>query len=92
MVRETLLRDVPIPADNVHRIRGEIPPELAADEYETVLREFFERSAGCRASIWFSWAWEKTGIRRHCFPAHPHSRSPSASSLRLTSHSSMRVA
>ncbi len=41
MVREVLLRNITIPAGNVHRIRGEIPPEEAAAEYEAVLREFF---------------------------------------------------
>lgn len=41
MVREVLQRNITIPPGNVHRIRGEIPPEEAAAEYEAVLREFF---------------------------------------------------
>lgn len=41
MVQEALLRKISIPATNVYRIRGEIPPEQAATEYDTWLREFF---------------------------------------------------
>jgi 6-phosphogluconolactonase len=41
MAREALLARVPLPAANVHRIRGEEPPELAALAYELELRAFF---------------------------------------------------
>jgi 6-phosphogluconolactonase len=41
MVRDALLAHVPIPASNVHRIRGEEDPEAAAREYEDELRAFF---------------------------------------------------
>ncbi len=41
MAREALLDHVPIPADNVHRIRGEMAPTAAAAEYEGMLRAFF---------------------------------------------------
>ena len=37
MARETLLDVVPIPAGNVFRIRGEIAPAAAAQEYENIL-------------------------------------------------------
>ncbi len=37
--RETLLDRVPIPADRIHRIAGEIDPLAAADAYELILRE-----------------------------------------------------
>ena len=37
MARETLLDVVPIPAGNVFRIRGEIDPAIAAQEYEDKL-------------------------------------------------------
>ncbi len=40
-VRETLLDHVPIPEANVHRMRGELPPEKAAQLYETEVRELF---------------------------------------------------
>jgi 6-phosphogluconolactonase len=41
MTREALLDHVPIPRDNVHRIRGEDPPEEGARSYERLLRGFF---------------------------------------------------
>jgi 6-phosphogluconolactonase len=41
MAREALLSRVSLPAANVHRIRGEEPPELAALAYELELRAFF---------------------------------------------------
>jgi 6-phosphogluconolactonase len=41
MTREALIDHVPLPPENVHRIRGEDPPDQAAAVYERVLREFF---------------------------------------------------
>ncbi|UCE19640.1 MAG: 6-phosphogluconolactonase [Gemmatimonadota bacterium] len=41
MARETLLDHVPLPKDNIHRIRGEIEPAKAADDYERRLLSFF---------------------------------------------------
>jgi 6-phosphogluconolactonase len=41
MTREALLDHVPLPPENVHRIRGEDEPHQAAEGYERVLREFF---------------------------------------------------
>jgi 6-phosphogluconolactonase len=41
MAREALLDRVPIPAANIHRIRGEAEPAIAAREYENTLRERF---------------------------------------------------
>ena len=38
LVSESLLAAAPIPAERVHRIRGEEPPELAARAYEEELR------------------------------------------------------
>ena len=46
MARETLLDHVPIPVENVHRVRGEIDPAQAADEYERTLRDFFATRPG----------------------------------------------
>lgn len=49
MARETLLRHVPIPRDQVHRIRGENPdPDRAAEEYEEILRDQFRLGPGER--------------------------------------------
>jgi 6-phosphogluconolactonase len=44
MAWESLLRHVPIPAGNIHRMRGEIEPQAAAQEYEVLLRTFFAQS------------------------------------------------
>ncbi|HTL29844.1 MAG TPA: 6-phosphogluconolactonase [Tepidisphaeraceae bacterium] len=41
MARETLLSKVPIPGDNIYRMRGEIDPEEAAKEYGQMLKEKF---------------------------------------------------
>lgn len=46
MARETLLDRVPIPASNIHRMRGEISPAEAALEYEGVLRAYFAPKSG----------------------------------------------
>jgi 6-phosphogluconolactonase len=46
MAREALLDHVPIPARNVHRIRGEMEPAQAADEYERTLRTFLAARPG----------------------------------------------
>jgi 6-phosphogluconolactonase len=39
MARETLLGKVPIPADNIYRMAGEMEPATAAEQYEQELRE-----------------------------------------------------
>jgi 6-phosphogluconolactonase len=41
MARETLLSKVPIPGDNIYRMRGEIDPQEAAKEYGQMLKEKF---------------------------------------------------
>jgi 6-phosphogluconolactonase len=38
MVQRTLLNNIPIPPANVHRIRGEVDPGIAANEYASLLR------------------------------------------------------
>ncbi len=38
MTNEALLQKVPLPAEQVHRMEGELDPEEAASRYETVLR------------------------------------------------------
>jgi 6-phosphogluconolactonase len=48
MVRDALLSKVPIPGDNVYRIRGEIDPEEAAKEYGLILKEKSGDSADSR--------------------------------------------
>jgi 6-phosphogluconolactonase len=45
MAREALLDFVPLPAGNVHRVRGEDDPALAALAYEQEIRRLFRTSA-----------------------------------------------
>jgi 6-phosphogluconolactonase len=46
MAREALLSAVPIPPEQVHRLRGELEPHEAAGEYDRLLREAFPETAG----------------------------------------------
>ena len=47
MAHEALLSRVPIPAENIYRIKSELAEAAkAADEYEETLRKFFKLSAG----------------------------------------------
>jgi 6-phosphogluconolactonase len=46
MARESLLRNIPLPDQNVHRIRGESKPAEAAREYEIEIRRFFGLKEG----------------------------------------------
>jgi 6-phosphogluconolactonase len=46
MAREMLLDHVPIPAANVHRVRGEDDPAAAAAQYEVTLRSLLKTPAG----------------------------------------------
>lgn len=48
MARESLLDRVPIPAGNVFRIEGELPPETAARHYEARLAAVAARSGEAR--------------------------------------------
>jgi len=48
MARLALLDGVPIPPENIRRMRGEIPPEQAAAEYEQILRDFFAPMTGSK--------------------------------------------
>jgi 6-phosphogluconolactonase len=42
MTRETLLSKVPLSAERVHRMEGELDPEVAAARYESVIRNTFK--------------------------------------------------
>jgi 6-phosphogluconolactonase len=46
MARESLLDRISIPADNVHRIKGEDSPDRAAALYDNELRQFFRTHPG----------------------------------------------
>jgi 6-phosphogluconolactonase len=42
MTNEAMLSKVPLPADNIHRIEGELNPEVAAAHYESAIRNTFK--------------------------------------------------
>ena len=44
--RESLLSKAPIPPENIHRIRAELPADVAAQQYEKELRKFFQQPPG----------------------------------------------
>ncbi|MBC8069382.1 MAG: 6-phosphogluconolactonase [Deltaproteobacteria bacterium] len=46
MAHETLIGPLGLPADRVHRMRGELPPGEAADAYEAEIREAFALAPG----------------------------------------------
>lgn len=46
MAFATLLDHVPVPSANIHRIRGEDPPDRAAEAYEVALRNLLHTPAG----------------------------------------------
>jgi 6-phosphogluconolactonase len=50
-VCEVLLDHIAIPAENVHRIRGEITPWDAADEYEEALKSYLGQSVAAGKAI-----------------------------------------
>ncbi len=41
---DVLLSKIPVPAENIHRIKGELPPEAGAQDYENNLKIFFGKS------------------------------------------------
>ena len=43
MTRQNLLKDVPIPKENIHRMQGELEPHKAAENYQQTLRELFDQ-------------------------------------------------
>lgn len=53
MTNEVLLSHVPIPAQNVFRMRGEIEPALAAREYASQLQQFFQTNSTPRFDLVF---------------------------------------
>lgn len=46
MARDTLLSLVPVREDQIHRMRTELPPSAAADDYERTLRDTFQLAPG----------------------------------------------
>ena len=51
MARELMLSKLPIPGDNIYRMRGEIDPHEAAKEYGLMLQEKFGASGGVDVNL-----------------------------------------
>jgi len=43
MVRENLLDNVPLPAENIFRMKGELPPEESEADYQRIISEHFSK-------------------------------------------------
>lgn len=95
MAHEALIRHIPIPPDNVYRMKGEIDPQTAATEYGRILRENFMDQGpdllllgmgddGHTASLFpQTTALEETEHR--CVANHvPHDYIPAGTNWRLT--------
>jgi 6-phosphogluconolactonase len=53
MAQEILLAKVPIPAENIFRLHGELDPAEAAREYAARLRQFFQTESGPQFDLVF---------------------------------------
>jgi 6-phosphogluconolactonase len=64
--RDLLLEKIHLPAENLHRMRGEIEPEQAAAEYEQILRMFFEVENPAHPRFDLLRGWVKMDTWRRC--------------------------
>ena len=90
---DAFLNKVPLPAENVHRVRGELTPEDAAEDYAKQLRDFVEKpgSAENRAGLWplFDLVLLGMGNDGHTaslFPGPITERERTAPTLPVTAH------
>jgi 6-phosphogluconolactonase len=84
MANESLLSKVPIPESNVHRIRAELDPNAAAEDYEKQLREFFQLKGGSWPR--FDLIWLGLGEDGHTASLFPGSEALNEASRRVAAN------
>jgi 6-phosphogluconolactonase len=84
MANEALLSKVPIPESNVHRIRAELDPNAAAEDYEKQLREFFQLASGGWPR--FDLIWLGLGEDGHTASLFPGSEALNEASRRVAAN------
>ncbi|MBN1265762.1 MAG: 6-phosphogluconolactonase [Anaerolineales bacterium] len=80
MVQEVLLDKVPLPAKNIFRVKGELPPEIAVEEYQRLLSEYFS-SIGENAPV-FDLILLGLNVDGHIASLFPHTELLSATEQR----------
>jgi 6-phosphogluconolactonase len=72
--QKTLLANIPVPEENIHRIKAELPPKEAAQSYEGILRQFFSPEPGQNSNTSFDLTLLGMGDDGHTASIFPGTR------------------